>query len=68
MKKNNFKKILLLLLLFTLILAYSMVIKPIIADEVWEYGYGYNIATGLVPYRDFNMLATPLFSIAYYLL
>ena len=31
-------------------------------DEVWNYGFSYNISKGLVPYKDFNMIVTPLFS------
>ena len=60
MKKEIIKTIL-LILLFVLLIFYSMMIKQYFCDEIWEYGYGYNIATGLVPYRDFNMVVTPLF-------
>ena len=28
-------------------------------DEVWTYGFSYNITEGLVPYRDFNMIVLP---------
>ncbi|MCI9178054.1 MAG: hypothetical protein HFJ28_05805 [Clostridia bacterium] len=52
------------ILLFTTIL---FIISPVILskplnnlDEVWNYNFAYNIANGLVPYRDFNMLQTPL--------
>ena len=44
-----------------------LIISPIILsrnlsnlDEVWNYNFARNIADGLVPYRDFNMLQTPL--------
>lgn len=44
-----------------------LVISPIILsrnlnnlDEIWNYNFARNIADGLVPYRDFNMLQTPL--------
>lgn len=30
-------------------------------DEVWNYGFSKNIADGLIPYKDFNMVVTPLF-------
>ena len=30
-------------------------------DEVWAYGFGYNISVGLIPYRDFNMVIGPIF-------
>lgn len=32
-------------------------------DEVWNFNFARNIANGLVPYRDFNMVQTPLLSI-----
>ena len=32
-------------------------------DEIWNYNFANNIAKGLVPYRDFNMLQTPLLPI-----
>ena len=61
MSKIKLKKIILLVILFSLIFIYSMAIKPISADEIWEYGFGYNISKGLVPYRDFNMIVTPFY-------
>jgi hypothetical protein len=30
------------------------------SDELWNYAFGSNIANGLLPYRDFNLLQTPL--------
>ena len=29
-------------------------------DEIWNYNFAKNIADGLIPYRDFNMITTPL--------
>lgn len=31
-------------------------------DEIWNYGFCYNIYKGLIPYRDFSMIPTPLYS------
>ena len=31
-------------------------------DELWNYNFARNISMGLVPYRDFSMIVTPLFS------
>ena len=31
-------------------------------DEIWVYNFGRCILEGLVPYRDFNIIITPLFS------
>ena len=33
----------------------------LMGDEVWIYGFSYNIAKGLIPYYDFNMVVTPLY-------
>lgn len=30
-------------------------------DEVWTYGFAYNISNGLIPYKDFNMVIGPIF-------
>lgn len=43
------------------ILAFNLIIIPISIDEIWNYGFAYNISLGLVPYRDFNMVVTPLY-------
>jgi len=59
--KNKYKKIILIIILFFTILGYTMVISIPRYDEIWEYGYAYNIATGLIPYKDFNMVSTPLY-------
>ena len=32
-------------------------------DEIWNYTFAKNIADGLIPYRDFNLVQTPLLSI-----
>ena len=58
---KNYKWILILLVVFIVTFLYTLFFVSISVDEIWEYGYGFNIATGLVPYRDFNMLATPLY-------
>lgn len=34
---------------------------PFDLDEVWNYGFMHNIYSGLVPYKDFNMVVTPFF-------
>lgn len=31
-------------------------------DEIWNFNFARNISNGLVPYKDFNMLQTPLLS------
>ena len=31
-------------------------------DEIWNYNFAKNISNGLIPYKDFNMIQTPLLS------
>ena len=56
------KRILLGILLFILLLVFNLFIYPITLDEIWNYGFSYNILNGKIPYLDFNMVLTPLFS------
>ncbi len=35
--------------------------SPLSMDEIWCYGFSKNIADGFVPYRDYNVIQTPLF-------
>ena len=34
-------------------------------DELWTFNFYRNVANGLVPYRDFNMLQMPLLPLMY---
>lgn len=45
--------------LFSFIFFYVM--QPIYCDEVWVYGFSYNISKGMIIYRDFNVLQMPLY-------
>lgn len=40
---------------------YSFFFEDLICDEIWNYGVSYNISLGMVPYRDFNLVTTPLY-------
>lgn len=61
--KQNKKYILELILIFTTTLLFNLICNNMVHDEIWNYGFSYNIATGLIPYKDFNMVITPLFPI-----
>ena len=62
MKQNkNLKVIIKYVLLFFTFLIFTLIISPINIDEIWNYGFSYNIYKGLVPYRDFNMVLTPFY-------
>jgi len=54
-------------LVFILIFFYILSIiflKPINdLDELWNYNFARNIKEGLIPYKDFNIIITPLLSI-----
>lgn len=54
------KNIVILIAIFVLI---SLIILPKSLgdlDELWNYSFAKNIAEGRLPYRDFNMIQTPL--------
>ena len=60
-KLKKYRPILCFIVVFLLYFVYCQYLLAISSDEIWEYGYGYNIANGLIPYRDFNMVVTPLY-------
>lgn len=55
------KKIILFILIMVLIFLYTYFVLTLHFDEIWNYGFSYNIANGLVPYLDFNFVVTPLY-------
>ena len=64
MNKNKIKDILLIITLFIYIFFISY-FKFANIDDIWNYGFSYNIATGLTIYNDFNMVITPLYPIIF---
>lgn len=58
-------KIFLYLFLFIFVFLISFIVTyvcvPIECDEVWLYGFCYNISKGMIIYRDFNVVTTPLY-------
>ena len=57
MKKNQSVCFLLFcIVVFIVSMLYTLFILPVNGDEIWNYGFSYNIAHGLVIYRDFNVL------------
>lgn len=59
--KTKYKSVVLFITLTVFIFCYTYFIYFISGDELWNYGFSYNIATGLIPYRDFNMIITPFY-------
>ena len=60
--KNKYQ-IIELCIIFLLTLIFNLMCNTLTHDEVWNYGFAYNIANDLIPYKDFNMVITPLFPI-----
>ena len=54
------KKIIKYIILFILIVVFQIFL-PLNLEEIWNYGFAHNIATGLIPYKDFNMVITPFY-------
>lgn len=60
MKKEKIYNLLLFILIFCSILS-IIILTPINdLDELWNYNFARNVADGLIPYKDFNMLQMPL--------
>ncbi len=60
-KKNLIKNIIKYIIIFIVILVFNLIIMDITGDETWNFGFSYNISNGLIPYKDFNLVITPLF-------
>lgn len=62
MKKEKIINLLLFVLIFLSIFS-IVILNPVSdLDELWNYNFARNVANGLVPYKDFNMIITPLMS------
>lgn len=60
MKKEKTLNIIIYILILATILS-MILLKPLgNLDEIWNYNFARNIADGLIPYKDFNMLQMPL--------
>ena len=57
----NKKNIIKFILLFLFFLFWNLFINVIQNDEIWNYGFTHNMYSGLIPYRDFNMVITPFY-------
>lgn len=61
--KNKKYQIIEMGIIFLITLLFTLMCKTISNDEIWTYGFSYNISTGLIPYKDFNIVITPLFPV-----
>lgn len=60
-RKVNIKSVVFYSAIFLIFLIWNLLLVPVNLDEIWNYGFAHNIYNGLIPYKDFNMVLTPLF-------
>lgn len=61
MFSERVKCIIIFIITFVITLFSVYILTPVFCDEIWAYGFSYNISRGMVIYRDFNVLQTPLY-------
>lgn len=57
------RKAILFILMSICLTCFTYFFHTIDGDELWGYGFSYNIAKGAIPYRDFNMVLLPFYSL-----
>lgn len=62
MKKIKIKEITIFLIIMLYLASGIMLREVKDLDELWNYNFASNISNGLIPYKDFNMVVTPLLS------
>ena len=60
MKKNTTIFCIIFLLLSTVLM-----LQIPTNDFIWGYGFSYNISQGLIPYKDFNMIVSPIYNLLF---
>ncbi|MBR3211275.1 MAG: hypothetical protein IKF71_05015 [Bacilli bacterium] len=60
-KKINKKIVFQYTFLFFFFLFWNLWINVLQNDEIWNYGFAHNLYSGLIPYKDFNMVITPFY-------
>ena len=61
MRNKALKYLLVFSLAFIFSLFFFYVVGPVYCDEVWVYGFSYNLSNGMMIYRDYNVLQMPLY-------
>lgn len=61
MLDKRYKSLILIIFLFLLFLLFNLTLLPTNLDEIWNYGFSHNLYSGLIPYKDFNMVITPFY-------
>ena len=60
---KKYKKLIPFIFIFILFVITILFFVGINMDEVWNYGFSYAIRMGEIPYKDFNMVVTPFYSL-----
>lgn len=64
MKNKKIIKDIVLFILIAIYFSSSILLRKVgNLDELWNYNFASNISNGLIPYKDFNMITTPLLSV-----
>ena len=58
--KKNKKIILFFIFCYIMIFCFNF-FRPVDLDLLWNYGFSKNVSDGLIMYKDFNMVITPLY-------
>ena len=61
MLDKRYKSLILIIFLFLLFLLFNLTLLSTNLDEIWNYGFSHNLYSGLIPYKDFNMVITPFY-------
>ena len=60
---NKYKKDIIIFIISFIILSIFSIFQKITTDVIWSYGFSYNILKENIPYKDFNMIIGPLYSL-----
>ena len=58
---NKYKNVVEVIVIFTVTFIYNIFFNNINNDEIWCFGFSYNIVNGLIPYVDYNMIIGPIY-------
>ena len=59
----NKRSIIELIIIFIVTLIINLTWLNFNLDEIWSFGFSYNVSQGLIPYKDFNMVIFPFYPI-----
>lgn len=57
------KKKIYFIIMAILLIIFGCIFRNNNMDDIWNYGFSYNIAKGAIPYKDFNMVVMPFYSL-----